>query len=150
MNSAATAVCNYALLRYLPYPDTGEFVNVGVVVACAAPALLEFSMEPEDILERTYAFFPEIDRSNLEAAHAAMKRELERVRAMVNDTGDPKAVLRSFKELVRPRESSFRFGEIRTTSTQYPGALAGQLFDFYVLRLVHIPIGAGNGSMAGG
>jgi len=33
MNPAQSA-CNYAMLRFLPYPETGEFVNVGVVVNC--------------------------------------------------------------------------------------------------------------------
>ncbi len=26
--------CNYAIIRFLPYPETEEFVNVGVVLAC--------------------------------------------------------------------------------------------------------------------
>lgn len=29
--NTAQHVCNYAVLRYLPHPETGEFVNVGVV-----------------------------------------------------------------------------------------------------------------------
>ncbi|WP_153010653.1 DUF3037 domain-containing protein, partial [Pseudomonas sp. ADP] len=24
--------CNYSILRFLPYPETGEFVNIGVVL----------------------------------------------------------------------------------------------------------------------
>jgi hypothetical protein len=26
--------CNYAVLRFLPYPETGEFVNIGVAIGC--------------------------------------------------------------------------------------------------------------------
>jgi len=27
-------VCNFSVVRFLPYPETDEFVNVGVVMAC--------------------------------------------------------------------------------------------------------------------
>ena len=26
--------CNYTVLRFLPYTETGEFVNLGVALAC--------------------------------------------------------------------------------------------------------------------
>jgi hypothetical protein len=34
--------CNYAILRFLPYPETGEFVNVGILVTCQQSCLLHF------------------------------------------------------------------------------------------------------------
>jgi len=43
-------------------------------------------------------------------------------------------VRRVFQEMVRPRESIFRFGEVRTILTAEPGDLVRQLFERYVLR----------------
>ena len=40
----------------------------------------------------------------------------------------------SFQELVRPRESVFRFGEIRTISSADPERVADELFGRYVMR----------------
>ncbi len=141
MKSAATAIFNYALLRYLPYPDTGEFVNVGVVVTCADPVLFEFAVDPEHTLGRIRALFPEIDPQRFEEPHEAMRQELERVKALAGESRDSNFVLRLFKELVRPRESSFRFGEIRTTSSPHPASEAEYLFSRYVLRSGHLRAG---------
>lgn len=27
-------ICNYSVIRFLPYPETGEFVNVGILACC--------------------------------------------------------------------------------------------------------------------
>ena len=45
MNRPAKYACNYAVLRFLPYPETGEFVNLGVVVHCALRGLFEMKIE---------------------------------------------------------------------------------------------------------
>ncbi len=49
-------------------------------------------------------------------------------------THDTEMGRRFFRELVRPRETVFRFGEIRTILTPNPTALVGELYAQYVLR----------------
>ena len=39
------SICDYAVLGFLPYPDRGECVNVGVVVNCLRPGFLKFKTE---------------------------------------------------------------------------------------------------------
>lgn len=126
--SPSQAACNYAMLRFLPYPETGEFVNVGVLVNCLQPCLLEFHMEV-DLPPRAKALFPEVDEAAFRDAALAMRRELERVKSMI---GDSKACQIAFREVVRPRESVLRFGEARTILTDHPAELAGDLFRRYV------------------
>ena len=123
-----TPVCNYAVLRFLPYPETGEFVNVGVLVTCQQPCLLEFQMEQE-MTARVKALFPNQDEARFRYAALAMQTEMERVRGMVRD---PKTSQLAFREAVRPRESVLRFGEVRTILAPEPAALAGDLFRRYV------------------
>ena len=130
----AQQVCNYALLRFLPYPETGEFVNLGVVVHCLQPALMEFQIESPQ-LARVRDFFPELNRENFEAAQASITAEVARVKDLVTHAHDPKSAQRTFQELVRPRESIFRFSEIRTILSQDPANLANELFDRYVRRV---------------
>ena len=133
MNRPAKYACNYAVLRFLPYPETGEFVNLGVVVHC--PARGFFGMELETRKHaRVTDFFPELNRENLRAARVAMAAEMERVQLLIARGTDPEMGRRLFRELVRTRETVFRFGETRTILTDEPGALAGRLFAQYVNR----------------
>ncbi|MCP5556693.1 MAG: DUF3037 domain-containing protein [Verrucomicrobiaceae bacterium] len=120
--------CNYSLLRYLPYPETGEFVNVGVVVSCLQPCLFHFVME-EKMPARLKALFPDQNEPAFEAAAEAMRKEMERVKAMIRD---PKSCQFSFNEAVRPRESTLRFSDTRTILTADAENLAEELFKRYV------------------
>ncbi len=122
------AACNYAVLRFLPYPETGEFVNVGVVVNCMQPCLFDFMME-EKMTDRMKALFPDQNEQAFAAAAAAMRQEMMRVKAMIRD---PKTCQFAFQEAVRPRESTLRFGEARTILTANAENVADELFRRYV------------------
>ena len=49
--------CRYAILKFLPYTETGEFANVGVVLACPATGFFGFKLET-----RRYARFTDFFR----------------------------------------------------------------------------------------
>jgi hypothetical protein len=129
------AVCNYALLRFMPYPQTGEIVNVGVVVNCVQPCLLHFEVE-EKMPARVKALFPQQDERAFEASMAAMRQELERLKGRICA---PKECQFAFNELVRPRENTFRFGEVRTALTADPQNFAQELFRRYVRMESGVP-----------
>ncbi len=38
-------ICNYAVIRFLPYPETEEFVNVGVILACPETRTIDYMLE---------------------------------------------------------------------------------------------------------
>ncbi len=118
------AVCNYALLRFMPYPLTGEVVNVGVVVNCLQPCFLHFFAE-EQMPDRVKALFPEYDAAAFAAVVEAMEKEVKRISARISD---PKGCQFAFNELVRPRENTLRFGEVRTAVTADPQNFDEELF----------------------
>jgi len=122
------AICNYALLRFMPYPQTGEVVNVGVVVNCLQPCLLHFQAE-EQMPDRVKAVFPGYDVAAFAAVVEAMEKEVQRISARVRG---PKDCQFAFNELVRPRENAFRFGEVRTAVTADPQNFGEELFRRYV------------------
>jgi hypothetical protein len=124
----ARHTCNYAILRFLPYPEAGEFVNIGVLVNCQRPCLLEFLAEPE-MTSRMIGLFPTHHPKKYRDAVDGMRREMERLKTMIQDA---KSCQLAFQEAVRPRESVLRFGEVRTVLTDSPNALAGELFNKYV------------------
>ncbi|MBL9113928.1 MAG: DUF3037 domain-containing protein [Verrucomicrobiaceae bacterium] len=118
------AVCNYALLQFLPYPETGEFVNVGVLVTCQQPCLLHFK-GAQVMPERVKAMFPDQNEKAYADAMAALQTDMDRAKGSVRD---PKTCQLIFGELVRRRESTFRFGEVRTILTNEPRQLVENLF----------------------
>ncbi len=67
-------VCNYAMLRFTPYPRTGEVVNVGIVVSCINPCFLHFLAEAA-IPTRLKTLFPEYEPDVFTAAVVAMEKE---------------------------------------------------------------------------
>lgn len=133
MKTIAKHVCNYAVLRFLPYPETGEFVNLGVVVHCADLGFLGVELERRKI-SRVTNFFPELVKDQFKTAQAAIWAELERVRDQMIKLGQPELKRRVFRELIRPRESIFRFSEVKTVLTDKPQELVETLFAQYVRR----------------
>ncbi len=125
---SAQAVCNYSILRFRPYAETEEFVNVGVLVTCLQPCLLCFVAERK-MPARAKALFPQQKETAFEAALTALHVDMERAKSGVRD---PKGCQMAFNELVRIRESIFRFGEVRTILTADPQNLAEELFSRYV------------------
>lgn len=125
--------CNYAVLRFLPYPETGEFVNLGVAVHCPATGFFTTVLEERNA-RRVMDFFPELDRVAFEGASRAMAAELTRVGATIAKEQDTELGRRIFRELVRTREAVFRFGEICTILTDAPETLSDRLIAQYVNR----------------
>ena len=122
------AVSNYSILRFRPYAETEEFVNVGVLVECQQPCLLQFLAE-RAMPTRAKALFPKQNEQTFAAALEALRLEMERAKAGARD---PKSVRMAFNETVRIRESVFRFGEVRTILTTNLQQLAEVLFARYV------------------
>lgn len=124
-------ICNYAVLRFLPYPETGEFVNVGVVLHDADRRWCAHAGDENDVL-RVTQFFPSVAAEEYLLQRAAMFAEMERVAALIGRTQDQRQGKSIFQELVRPRESVFRFSEVRTAITAYPYDLLQQLCQQHV------------------
>jgi len=137
-----TYACNYAVVRFLPYPETDEFVNIGVVMACAHTGLFDFKIETRR-RDRITGFFPELEVATLLEGRKAFVREVERVKTVLNKQALPhqrnfafkeQEFVSIFRELVKPRESVFRFSGIGTVLTDKPERKLSDLFKYYVER----------------
>lgn len=133
MKPTTPYACNYAVLKYLPYPETGEFVNLGVVVHCPTTGFFDTALEGRKT-RRVTQFFPELNQEAFRGARRAIAEELDRVGRMIETEQDLEMGRRIYRELVRVREAVFRFGEIRTVMTDDPKTLADRLFAQYVNR----------------
>lgn len=125
--------CRYAIVRFLPYPETGEFANVGVVLACPQTGFFGFRLQ-----DRRYAritgFFEHLDGKLYTRAIGLFKQELLRVGEALAARGTAEAdvVRHTFDALIYPREAIVRFAEARPLLTEDPRAALDQLFGRYV------------------
>ncbi len=128
-------ICNYSLLRFRPYAETGEFAVVGVLVELPQLGTLTYRLLDKNKYGRITQFFPEIsqeivkDHLNIMASNLEFYIRDEKVDFF--EATDSGAV---FTELTRQREGLITFGEIGTMLIKEPLNAANHIFRLYVER----------------
>ncbi|HQS99633.1 MAG: hypothetical protein B7Y26_05185 [Hydrogenophilales bacterium 16-64-46] len=137
MNTA----CHYAIVRFMPFVETGEFANVGVVMF--APNARYFGFK---LLGNRYArvtnFFEQMDAKVFRASMGTFREELQRIDGMLKQMGtdrrlktlDRDGAVRLWGEIIKPRETMLRFSESRVVLAEEPRAKMLALFEYYVER----------------
>lgn len=126
--------CQYAIIRFLPYAETGEFANVGVVLACPVTGYLDARLMPSRKTGRITGFFDQLDVRVYREAMKYVSEELERIRGVAEALENKDVVRQLFDGLTRPREGLLRFGETRVIMTGDPEAELTKLFARFVER----------------
>ena len=128
--------CQYAIVRFLPYLETGEFANVGIVMLCPDAGFFEFKLLKH--VRRITAFFEELDAGIYRRAANDFKLELKRIRNWLahqpQNTMDVELARHLFAELIRPREAMMRFEGVRVVLADDPPQQFDELFGHYVER----------------
>ncbi|MCK6386349.1 MAG: DUF3037 domain-containing protein [Zoogloea sp.] len=133
-------VCHYALLRFRPFVETGEFANVGVVLM--APDAGFFGYRLLTHYSRITRFFHQLDRGVYLRGKGLFKQEIDRFAADLRRLalGDGHATVnlplagQLFTEFVRPREAMLQFDDQRIALADDPQAKLDGLFDHYIER----------------
>ena len=135
-------VYNYNVVRFLPYPETGEFVNIGVVLFCPQLGFFDFRLETGRT-KRVTGFFPELERSLLRSALVAFRAEAEHFKKLFCENRtrvfgfEAKVGMEYYASFTRPREGLIRFSNVRTeliSDDATPEATLGKLFADVVER----------------
>lgn len=132
--------CHYALLRFRPFVETGEFANVGVVLM--APDAGFFGYRLLTHYSRITRFFHQLDRGVYLRGRGLFKQEVDRfaadLRRLALGEGHPTLDLpladQLFTEFVRPREAMLQFDDQRIALADDPQAKLDALFDHYIER----------------
>lgn len=128
--------CQYAIVRFLPYLETGEFANVGIVMFCPDAGFFEFKLLTR--IRRITAFFEELDAGIYRRTMTDFRKELERVRNWINpklhDGNGMELAHNLFAELTRQREAMMRFDTVRVVLSDDPVQQFDELFGHYVER----------------
>lgn len=128
-------VCQYAIVRFLPYAETGEFANVGIVLHCAQNGEFQFRLMSR--VRRITAFFEELDVTVYRRARKELSDELTRVEQLFQTHPQRKESefgRQLFLELTRPREAMLRFDKPRVVMAQDVGQKFEELYNFYIGR----------------
>ncbi|MFA5825272.1 MAG: DUF3037 domain-containing protein [Gallionellaceae bacterium] len=128
--------CQYAIVRFLPYLETGEFANVGIVMLCPETGFFEFKLMTR--IRRITAFFEELDAGIYRRAATDFRLELKRIRKWLDTRQgngmNVELASQLFAELTRPREAMMRFEGVRVVLADDPVQQFDELFGHYVER----------------
>ncbi|MEJ0003002.1 MAG: DUF3037 domain-containing protein [Pararobbsia sp.] len=137
--------CRYALVRFMPYPQTGEFANVGIVLMSASARF--FGCRMLDRTGRITSFFEGLDAAVYKGARDIFKTELHRIgdtvqRAFVGAVNSPSVDFANFAfdELVKPRQAIIYADRDRAIVADDPASTIEELFDYYVGRSFITPV----------
>lgn len=133
--------CQYAIVRFAPFVETGEFANVGILMMSAKERYFGFKLETRRH-GRITKFFEELEAKQYRAALEDLKEELARTHELLKrhgfdrrfKTNDEPFARALFDEIVRPRESIVRFSEPRVVLADNPKTKLNELFAYYVER----------------
>nr|WP_298248475.1 DUF3037 domain-containing protein [uncultured Halomonas sp.] len=126
-----STICNYAVLRFQPYPETGEFANLGVVMLCNNGTFL-YRLETRHY-KRITQFFSKLDKKVLLNARRGIANELARISdVMQKHASDSKLQLSVFKHLTGPSETILRFSRPGVIAAAKPEEALEKLFLNYV------------------
>ena len=132
---------HYAVVRFQPFVETGEFANVGVVVLSPAARFFGFKLLIHRHA-RVTNFFDQLDPKVFRTSIRMFRNEMERVDGLLKNLGtdrrlrsiDADGAFALWQELVKPRETILRFGEPRLVIAEDVRAKLQALYDFYVER----------------
>lgn len=133
--------CMYAIVRYAPFVDTGEFANVGIVLMAPTARYFGYHLMGKRH-GRVTRFFAQTNPKLFRAMLATLGEELEGKHQLLKQHGfadpfapyDPEFAKNLFMEITRPREAIIRFSEVRGVLADDPQAKLQALYDHYVAR----------------
>lgn len=124
----------YSIIRFLPFAETEEFANVGVIMFAPTERYFDFRLSKK--WRRIGTFFAPLERRIFGEGMRAFEEELirtrEQARVLIEGGAGTTAAQRLFDDMVRTREALFRFSTVRAVMTEAPAAKLNQLFEDYV------------------
>jgi hypothetical protein len=125
--------CQYKIIRFAPYDETGEFANIGVALFCPASRDLKFKLAPKRF-GRITSFFDAMDPAVYKETIDHLKVELERFQGFVDVNTPVDLAKQVFGSLMREKGSILRFSEMAVLLTEDMDDALNGLYDHHVQR----------------
>jgi len=134
MNNTFNAVYQYAVVRFMPFIETREFANVGVVLIAPKTGKFLFKLAPKRF-GRVTQFFDDLDGQLYKNAIETFTAELDRVQHYcINNGIRGKELVEYFAEVTRHRESVLHFGNIGRMMGETDLVELDKLYQRFVVR----------------
>lgn len=125
-------LCKYAIVRFIPFSETQEFANVGVLLFTPKSGFVDFKLAPNRF-SRVTDFFDDLNGDLYRNALITFEKELTRVRELGNKFyGEQQVEL--LEEVTRFREGIISFSETRALLHEDPKLALDQLYSKYIAR----------------
>ncbi|CAI2539337.1 Protein of uncharacterised function (DUF3037) [Serratia proteamaculans] len=121
--------CMYSIIRYLPYTDTEEFANIGVILCAPKTGYLSYKLAPKNN-GRVRTFFN--DTSIYPIARDSFNNELKFINGNASAFSDDVALANFFIRYVEKRESIFQFSDVRVSMAKSPINELDRLYQKFV------------------
>lgn len=125
-------ICQYSIVQFTPYVETGEFANVGILMIAQKEKFFGFKLMGNRH-KRVTQFFNDLDASTLKGALKDLKNEFQRIGDTVNFAAT-NLTQDVFEEIIRPRETIIKYGEPRVIMTNNPNNELEKLYKYYIER----------------
>lgn len=127
--------CRYAVVQFMPHAETGEFVNIGIVLACPQTGYFGYKLQTRKH-KRVTDFFDELPPEMYRAAVRVIGDELQRVQALLgaNRSEMAERTRAFFDRATHPREALIKFGTVRVLLAESPERELARLYLHYVDR----------------
>lgn len=106
----------YAIVRFLPFAETGEFANAGIVLCAPDAGVFAFQLIATPS-ERVRQFFLQLDNALLPNTIELLTNELTQIQRLAEQQSSTQ-LLATFQELIRPREQLIRYSGLRSIYTE--------------------------------
>lgn len=134
-------VCHYAIIRFMPFVETGEFANVGVLLYAPKSRYFGFKLLVSRHA-RVTNFFEELDGKVFRSVMSAFREELERTTQLFRRMGtdhryrtlDRVGADALWGELIKPKASTLQVSEPRIVFAVDAAQQVAELFEYYVER----------------
>jgi hypothetical protein len=125
--------CQYTIIQFLPFVETGEFANIGIAVACPEAGYFGFEVAPKG-WRRISDFFVPLERRIYSAAIDRLNTHLDKLATMENGGASAEDITVLWAELTRSRDGMIRYSPPRAILTEDPEQVLEDLFGRYVER----------------
>lgn len=129
-----TTPCQYAIVRFAPFVETGEFANIGIILFAPKIGFFDFKVAHTKF-SRVTSFFTEIKAPEYRKVVNNFTHELKRIRnIMMHGEHDGDLNKTIFRDVIKTREGIIQFSEARVVLATDPSAKINELYDFYIDR----------------
>lgn len=124
--------CQYKIVRFMPFVETGEFANIGILLFCPSMSQLEFRLAPTRF-GRVTQFFHGMDASVYKEVISTLGKEFDRIQKLmaIDEAARAKDI---FNELSRSKGGVIHFSNARVLMADGLKEAVDDLYSHFIGR----------------